>query len=227
MMLAEKTVYFLRHGETNHNVNNNDEPDTLLTDLGVQQVSSWRQAFGSKDYQDLEVVLVSPLRRAIQTACYAFEDADVPMCFCKHARELWWHQAQCRGVPLEELAEFVCELPRGDEIKDFEMLEEGDEWWDPENEAVEDDNRALEQRARQSIQKLLHVLGERSETKIAVVCHWGVINQLAGVSVDNAELVSCVLKSEVRSAPKRKGGSRVQRNLEVLACTESPFSEEN
>ena len=74
----------MRHGETFHNVLHNDEPDTLLTPRGVAQARSWSASTADTDpghgpafLSAAEVVLVSPLRRTLQTACYAFAATEV------------------------------------------------------------------------------------------------------------------------------------------------------
>jgi broad specificity phosphatase PhoE len=75
----------MRHGETFHNVLHNDEPDTLLTPRGVAQARSWSAAsaadtdpgHGPAFLSAAEIVLVSPLRRTLQTACYAFAATEV------------------------------------------------------------------------------------------------------------------------------------------------------
>ena len=74
----------MRHGETFHNVLHNDEPDTLLTPRGVAQARSWSASTADTDpghdpafLSAAEIVLVSPLRRTLQTACYAFAATKV------------------------------------------------------------------------------------------------------------------------------------------------------
>jgi hypothetical protein len=167
-----KTVYLMRHGETNHNVLNNDEHDTVLTERGVQQTSSWRM-HALHAFPDAEVVLLSPLRRTIQTGLFAFQDTQLPYRLCPTARELWWSEAQCRGVAMEELAEFVDDLPRGDAVGGWEELEEGaaSQAWDPEREArmAAKESDALHAEARASASKLASVLGQQPE-KTIVVC---------------------------------------------------------
>ena len=82
-------VLFLRHGQSEANASGRDVPDPHLTGLGAMQAKSWKGiigAFGS------DVVIVSPLRRAIQTALLAFDGVDIPVEVVRHARELWWNE---------------------------------------------------------------------------------------------------------------------------------------
>ena len=82
--VTQKRILFMRHGETFHNVLHNDEPDTLLTPRGVAQARSWSASTADTDpghdpafLSAAEIVLVSPLRRTLQTACYAFAATKV------------------------------------------------------------------------------------------------------------------------------------------------------
>ena len=98
-----------------------------------------------------------------------------------------------------------------DEDEEEEEKEEREEdrldWscWDPAGEAelaARGDIKTLQQRAQDVIDLLPGVLGRRKEVTIAVVCHWGVINRLTGLSVDNGEVAVCTLSC----GGARKGG---------------------
>ena len=121
--LRRQTILFIRHGESIANVSGQDHHDAKLTQVGIEQASSWRDTAGELGVQ---VCLCSPLRRAIQTATYVFQDTAVPFQVCRYARESYWHMRQCQGVPHEELVEFVKTLPRGADI-DVSPLADVDE----------------------------------------------------------------------------------------------------
>ena len=77
-----KTVHLLRHAQSAFNeVYAEGDPDPMLFDaplstLGHEQVTEARAAF--KDLR-FDVIIVSPLTRALQTAIGIFGDHDVPM----------------------------------------------------------------------------------------------------------------------------------------------------
>ncbi len=77
-----KTVHFLRHAQSVFNELYADgDPDPMLFDaplsaLGHEQVTEARAAF--KDMR-FDVIIVSPLTRALQTATGIFGDHDMPM----------------------------------------------------------------------------------------------------------------------------------------------------
>jgi len=72
-----KTVVFVRHGQAQHNVpHEGDIHDPLLTELGEQQCEEVRGT-GFASRVGAELVVVSPLRRTLQTAILAFGDLQV------------------------------------------------------------------------------------------------------------------------------------------------------
>jgi broad specificity phosphatase PhoE len=149
-------------------------PDPLLTELGRCQAAAWKGAIGRFG---AEVVLVSPLRRAIQTALLAFDKVDVPVIVCRHARELWWDEQANTPSNAETIATLLRALPRGDEVCGVEeaLLETPET---PQSEHA-------------SIEAMKVELRGRGEDCVAIVCHWGVINALCGDGADNAAVVEC------------------------------------
>ena len=167
-------VLLLRHGQSEANATKRDLPDPLLTDLGRAQAAAWKGAIGRFG---AECVLVSPLRRAIQTALLAYDKVDVPVIVCRHARELWWDEQANTPSNFETIAALLRDLPRGDEVCGVEEA-----LWDtPETPKSE----------HASIEAMKTELRERSEDCVAVVCHWGVINALCGDGADNGAVVEC------------------------------------
>ena len=69
-------VYLVRHGQGEHNVEptvtNRKIYDAPLTDLGVRRCKDFNKTF--PEYIHIDLVCASPMRRAIQTAQYCFED---------------------------------------------------------------------------------------------------------------------------------------------------------
>lgn len=168
-------VFLLRHGESEANASRTDVRDAFLTALGRVQASAWKGSIGKFG---AECVLLSPLRRAIETALLAFDGVpDVPLEVCRHARELWWDELANTLSPPETIYKLLSTLPRGDEVCGVEqaLAETAD---CPQSES-------------ESIQAMKQALAARSEACVAVVCHWGVINSLCGEGADNCTLVEC------------------------------------
>ena len=215
-----KTVFLLRHGESEHNVSGVDEVDSQLTVRGCAQAASWRDEVTQLG---VELVLVSPLRRTLRTACLAFEACrGTRLQICRQARELYWHDQQCRGCGDDELAELLCELPRGDEIEGLEELDEPSALWDPAGEARlaadPDGANILAQRARQCAASLPSAVGAHPERCIAVATSWGVISQLTGIGPDNCDIVVCELTRQ-----RRGHGTHVWK-LEAKETRSSPHA---
>ena len=161
-----KTVYFVRHGQAVHNVAKETHTgpgspyldpaltDAPLTPLGKEQAQKLREAAAALP---IDVVIVSPLVRAVETACLAFEaqlERGVPFV----AVEL------CR----EQIGQNFCDARRPRAVVaaayprvDFGAIDEEDKLFTPERETL----IALAQRAG----AFLAALRERPEQAIAVV----------------------------------------------------------
>ena len=169
-----RSVLLLRDGESVANATDVDVLDCYLTEKGQKQAMAWRDHIGTLG---AEVVLVSPLRRAVQTACFAFANQDIPMELCRPAREFKWSEKQnTLGTPVQ-MQELLRQLPRGRDVQHVE-----------EALALGPDEPSLE---RDSIAQLEEILKMREENVVAVACHWGVIKRLCGASADNCEIIQC------------------------------------
>lgn len=90
-----KLVYCIRHGLSQHNVNymkygsqtfyDPKFTDTSLLDEGFQQAETLRKTWSK--LSDIEVVIVSPLLRTLQTATELFKDVQVPIVALESVRE--------------------------------------------------------------------------------------------------------------------------------------------
>jgi broad specificity phosphatase PhoE len=172
---SPQKIYLMRHGESEANISRRDVPDPNLTHLGLAQAKSWQETIG-----DLapDLVLVSPLRRAVQTACHAFQYEEVPMLLCRFAREIGWsaNENTIYSTPVM-LNKMLQKLPRGDEVYGVkEALTPG-----PDDPATEMD----------SLQRLKMVLAGRPESTIVVVCHFGVIAATSGCRAKNGDIYEC------------------------------------
>lgn len=88
---TEKHIYFIRHGEATHNVApkpwGEELIDARLTEAGVQQVETLTSTAAELP---VEVVIVSPLTRALQTAVTGLKpllDRGVPFIVAEGCRE--------------------------------------------------------------------------------------------------------------------------------------------
>ncbi len=183
--MPAKRIHFIRHAQSQHNARAalvaDETPvrldptmrDAALTDLGHAQARAI--APGIRKLTGVEVVVVTPLTRAIQTMRHAFADHPAPRVVLDLHREHQWSFCDI-GQPPATLAQAFPDLS-------FDHLP--DPWWhvdatDPGPFAIE---TAMMLDAR--IEAFRDWLADRPEHEIAVVGHGTFLNRLTGQKFDN------------------------------------------
>jgi len=90
-----KSLYCIRHGLAEHNINylkygcktfyDPKFVDTSLVEEGFKQAINLNNSWS--DIDDIELVIVSPLKRTLQTATEIFKDTSIPIISFELARE--------------------------------------------------------------------------------------------------------------------------------------------
>ena len=186
-----KTIYFMRHAESNGQICRKREIDSpslfdcYISRLGVIQAkSAWR------DKNNLpELIVVSPLTRAIQTAIIAFDNIDIPIICHPYLKEVGGSKLpenHFRGIVnlLNDKNLHIYSL--FDKI-DFSLITS--EW----SNSYEANNAP--RKVTYLSDKLLKWLLERPEKRILCVTHYNVIkNILGGVGeINNTKIFTCLL----------------------------------
>lgn len=196
-----KKIAFIRHGQSTANaaydIYKRDTFifDAELTPKGVSQVQDLKQNLSGLPF---ELIVVSPLRRAIQTTLIAFEEEikrGVPVIVHPLARE--------QMTASDDVGTYRHDLESLYPHLSFDMLPERDFWWyndQPElRESMGDFcNRYIAQNgmmeppnvAMARIKGFEKWLAERTEKMIAVVSHGTIIRKITGTDLRNAQLVS-------------------------------------
>ncbi|PNH09274.1 hypothetical protein TSOC_004130 [Tetrabaena socialis] len=191
-----KVIHCMRHGVTEMNeyltVHKHDaegfkDPlmyDTVLTARGREGAQAAMKAAERLNPKP-ELLVVSPLTRALETAQLAFlPHYEGPVLVEPLVRERVWHASDI-GSSREQLG---ATFPDG--RYDFDSLP--DVWWHCVDPA---DPRAvgLEPQAvfKARVLELRRWLAARPERCIALVAHWGLINELT----DGAEFANCEVRS--------------------------------
>ena len=185
-----KTIYFVRHAEGIHNRDSREIPDfgtTLslteayrdspLTPRGIEQCAALAEEVRGLAVPP-EIVIVSPLRRAIHTAQLGFRPSasssppPPPFLATELARE--------------RISVHTCDWrrPRSEVAKEFPFVdlsevatEEDEMWLHKEVTPAEYSSDACRARAAE----LLHWLLARPERTLAVVAHWVFYTHLFGL----------------------------------------------
>lgn len=166
--MASKMLYCIRHGLAVHNVLHQhigkkaftEYYDTPLLHEGYMQADALCKSW--KEKEEVELILVSPLMRTLQTCVNVFQDATVPIIALDSLMEypFWKHENCNRRKPRSLLESNFPSV-------DFSNLIEFPEWKE-ELSTIEDlDNRT---------KKFVEYLDTRSETKIAIVSHSSWLN---------------------------------------------------
>ena len=170
-----KTIYCVRHGLAEHNVLYKkygeqahffkDYIDTKLVSDGIEQAKK----LGNKiinDNLDIELILVSPLQRTLETCHYMFPNTDIPI------------------ISLEEIREYPCGLhtcnKRGNisDIEniytniDFNLIKNNSDiiWNNNRYETIEELDMRIEQ-----FKKFIR---KRTENNIMVISHCSYLSHL-------------------------------------------------
>lgn len=174
------SVYLIRHGQSEFNaVHKEGDPDPMifdarLTELGVSQANAARQMV-----QDLgiELVIASPLTRAIQTALHIFGE-QCQLKIMPGARELLTHCCDVGRAPGALKADFPH--------LSFGHLEE--EWWHrgPKNaNGISVEPKEIFQNRIKAFAEELEAIQQRP---VAVVAHANMIRELSGFDMANCEV---------------------------------------
>ena len=80
--VKSKKIHFVRHAQGFHNVAGETDPvfgylrddleDAVLTELGKQQCHNLHTSLDGQFFKNINLILVSPMRRTIETALYSF-----------------------------------------------------------------------------------------------------------------------------------------------------------
>ena len=199
-----KTILWIRHGQSEANAAGllgHELLDAQLTDYGRAQAASWASTAPS---WEVEQVFCSPLVRSIETAANVFAKADSNLCLTVTplAREYHFELPENRGRLAAGLLSGTesgetDQAQRWPAVRQFTQrkLARLDELerplplrWDPAAEATLTP-QAAQKRWRDAIAELPLEIARSDASRIAVVCHYGVMRALCGVDAANAGLL--------------------------------------
>jgi broad specificity phosphatase PhoE len=199
LSFSTKVIHFVRHGQAMHNVNAerikaegcthdefiaamlaDDEFDAALTDIGRAQAEA---AGNTEIFQSArlstELVVGSPLSRALDTADITFPDDSLPL--AKGNRISLESIREINGMMLNGKRRSVSELSKLYPMWDFSIVpSDEDEAWSVDLET----NEAARERAYQS----LCWMWERPESTIALFAHGGIYMLLMDGSHEAVEV---------------------------------------
>ena len=167
-----KNLYLIRHGHSLHNELFNKiglqafripaTIDSPLTNEGHLQSIELGNTWPKK--REIELVLVSPLTRTLDTAMNIFGDTDIPMISEEVLREYPIGEDTCNKR--SSLTLLKNKYPR----VDFNLISDKDTLWSPDyRESIDE----LEQR----LDEMVKYLQNRKEKKIAIVGHSSFLGQ--------------------------------------------------
>ena len=184
-----KNLYCIRHGTSLHNVMfhkigrraYNEYRDTPLLDKGIQEAQNLNQKWDKID--TIELVIVSPLSRTIETALNVFKNKSIPMISIDSIMEHPQAEEICNmRLPKEELIEKYPNI-------DFSLLSDDHKlYWVPEFD------REIEvERLNSRIADFKSFVKMRPEKNIAIVSHSSFLGQMIFQKIgdESCELRHC------------------------------------
>jgi len=209
----EKKIVFLRHGCTYMNeylgrsisfgapnfsdVFSHKElsyyQDTPLSPLGVRQAQQLQKSRPSF-VNDLDLMVVSPLTRALQTFSIGIKphlDPEIPVLALPHAAE--------RLYLISDVGRPASQLQQEFDSIDFETAMDDDVWWYQHTDGHYEEWRPTGRGQRyackgepqsyfnERMTRLYKWLDDRPESNIGVVCHHGVIDWMLDMDFDNCQ----------------------------------------
>ena len=188
--MFSKKLFLIRHGHAYHNelfpiigskaFRVQEVIDAPLTDIGHDQSNELHETI---DQYGIQLVLVSPLLRALQTAHGIFRRKNIPTRCIEHIREYPIGEETCnQRLSLDE--RFV-EFP---DIDFSEIQSIDDIYWTPQRETLD----ALNHR----IQDVKEYIRELPQERIAIVSHSSFLGQfkdkhIAYIENGETEMLHC------------------------------------
>jgi broad specificity phosphatase PhoE len=173
-----KTIYLIRHGESiaQKKPRQQRQNDSSLIDCGLSALGVWQaremipQLLGQADYDSIELVITSPLTRALQTSVLAFPDKPI-LCHY-HLREIGSMIPENIPRPMKQvlmdLQQHLGAIPVDHSRIDVETLRP--EQWPKRHDTPPKVIR------RDHVRAVFQWIAQhRPEQTIAVVCHYHVI----------------------------------------------------
>lgn len=197
-----KVLHLMRHGVTEMNVHLHKfgypprGGDPMMFDTRLTQEGIWGAEYAADKAAALrpepEVLIVSPLTRALQTANVAFAHYKGPRVVEALARERVYLSSDAGRAPSELSKEFGTLDYSFDHLPDI--------WW--YNGGHIDPKRVLlepEEEFKSRVEDFKAHLLSRPENCIAIVSHWGVIREMTGgVEFDNCQIQTYRMEDDGR-----------------------------
>lgn len=208
----DKTIIFLRHGVSEMNEYLGRQPygspgfkdpglwDTRLTSRGEGQARDVNQDMKrmvAEAKNQVELIVSSPLTRALQTATLAFDGIDhIPRIVSPLISERMWLTSDVGRPPAELIADFASKGWSFEDLDDvWWYTEEGwedKEWREPGKYLHAGEPLSL---FRNRLALFKEWLKDRPEKCVVVVSHWGTIYSLTGRSANNCQTVELPLSA--------------------------------
>lgn len=176
-----KTIVLIRHGQSTFNEHyerTGEDPghfDARLTPLGQQQAAEARHLLAD---QHFDVIISSPLTRALQTANLIFADRHVPVhVTCRHRERL---ESSC------DVGRSPAHLKSDFPHLDFDHLD--DPWWHHEPSHPSPFAREPEAAFKGRVQAFGTWLATHGARRIAVVGHGTFFHAMLGRWLRNCEV---------------------------------------
>ena len=159
-----------------------------MSSKGVHQAKTVSSLFSSTK---VDHIVVSPLQRTYETADYIFADHSVGCTIMPEIREIYLYDVENRAVDNSTLRQQLSRLRLHSFIspENIDMLEKGVDAWNPELEHTKFHKQVPKKRIIDSLSMLYDIPYER----VAVITHWGYVNRILRVNLENCDVCEATL----------------------------------
>lgn len=181
------TVWFIRHGQAEHNVESNfDIRDPALTSTGIQQSKQTGDKLKSMGVHPSKI-FSSPLLRAVQTSVKVFENQLTEKMIYLHPSLQEWACVPCdTGRKWTDLAQNFTEKEQS--YFDNELIVDNDAWFQKNSVTEENKEEKVKERFQDFVDYLIKFCRNSDCSQgVAVVAHDGVFHVNLKTSFKNGE----------------------------------------
>ena len=212
--ISEGNDFFKQYG---YNATEQKYKDTRLSKNGIANIEFYKHRI-NKIVNECDLILVSPLKRTIQTCFYSLNSINKPLFLCSLVAEINDPDIIIEnfGTPIDSLLydHDVCTLPNiqrlivDNAIASYFYNSGGNKWYNYDSNVMSNKHARLN-----SFTKMLNEIHEVGYRKIVIFTHYNFIKSLTGYKPNNLDVVRFNVNIDVNNSIKKYR----KKNMNILS----------